>query len=157
MKLRKSLAILASALMLTCVGCKKSETKKNNTDVTIDENDPYTSNLEIKDYDGYNFRILIRPSNIKDQYLEEGTGDPIEDAIYKRNLMVESMYNIKISATPSSHSNYETDALNSILAGDDASPFSSFPVSVGHRLFCLSLLLGKPLEERVIAYAGDFG
>ena len=65
-------------------------------------------------------RILIRPSNIKDQYLEEGTGDPIEDAIYKRNLMVESMYNIKISATPSSHSNYETDALNSILAGDDA-------------------------------------
>ena len=65
--------------------------------------------------------------------------------------------NITISATPSSHSNYETDALNSILAGDDASPFSSFPVSVGHRLFCLSLLLGKPLEERVIAYAGDFG
>lgn len=43
-----------------------------------------------------------------------------------------------------------------VLAGDDASPFSSFPVSVGHRLFCLSLLLEKPLEERVIAYAGDF-
>ena len=44
-----------------------------------------------------------------------------------------------------------------VLAGDDASPFPSFPVSIGHRSFCLSLLLGKPLEERVIAYAGDFG
>ena len=120
MKLRKSLAILASALMLTCVGCKKSETQKNNTDVTIDENDPYTSNLEINNYDGYNFRILIRPSWVSDQYLEEGSGDPIEDAIYKRNLTVESMYNITISATQSSDSNYETDALNSILAGDDA-------------------------------------
>ena len=43
-----------------------------------------------------------------------------------------------------------------VLAGDDASPFPSFPVSIGHRLFCLSLLLEKPLEERVIAYAGDF-
>ena len=120
MKFRKSLALLAAALMLTCVGCKKSETKKNNTDVVIDENDPYTSNLEINDYDGYNFRMLVRPSQIKDQYLEEGTGDPIEDAVYKRNLTVESMYNITISATQSSDSNYETDALNSILAGDDA-------------------------------------
>ncbi len=120
MKFRKPLALLAAALMLTCIGCKKSETQKNNTDVTIDENDPYTSNLEINNYDGYNFRMLVRPSWIKDQYLEEGSGDPIEDAIYKRNLMVEAMYNITISATPSSDSNYETDALNSILAGDDA-------------------------------------
>lgn len=120
MKFKKSLALLAAALMLICVGCKKSEIKKNNTGVIHDENDPYTSNLEINDYDGYNFRILIRPSNINDQYLEEGTGDPIEDAIYKRNPTVESMYNITISATQSSHSNYETDALNSILAGDDA-------------------------------------
>jgi len=48
------------------------------------------------------------------------------------------------------------DASVRVLAGDDASPFPSFPVSIGHRLFCLSLLLEKPLEERVIAYAGDF-
>ena len=95
MKLRKSLAFLAAALMLTCVGCKKSETQKNNTDVTIDENDPYTSNLEIKDYDGYNFRILIRPSNIKDQYLEEGTGDPIEDAITRETLWLSRCTTLK--------------------------------------------------------------
>jgi hypothetical protein len=48
------------------------------------------------------------------------------------------------------------DAFVRVLAGDDASPFPFFPVSIGHRLFCLSLLLEKPLEERVIAYAGDF-
>ena len=120
MKFRKSLAFLAAALMLTCVGCKKSDNKKKNTDVNIDENDPYTSDLEIEDYNGYNFRILIRPSQVSDQYLEEGTGDPIADAVYKRNLTVESMYNITISATQSSSTNYETDALNSVLAGDDA-------------------------------------
>ena len=30
-----------------------------------------------------------------------------------------------------------------VFAGDDASPFSSFPVSVGHRSFCLSLFPGN--------------
>ena len=31
------------------------------------------------------------------------------------------------------------DASVRVLAGDDASPFPSFPVSIGHRSFCLSL------------------
>lgn len=30
-----------------------------------------------------------------------------------------------------------------VLAGDDASPFPSFPVSIGHRSFCLSLFPGN--------------
>lgn len=40
--------------------------------------------------------------------------------MYKRNRLVEEMFNIKITATESSNSNSETDALSLILAGDDA-------------------------------------
>ena len=37
-----------------------------------------------------------------------------------RNKTVEEMFNISISANFASTNNYDTDALNAILAGDDA-------------------------------------
>ncbi len=126
MKFKKILALTASLLVVATftVGCgnlfqKEDEKKRNTEGLNIGEDD-FTENLDIQDYDGYNFRILIRPGQVKDQYLEEGSADPIEDAVYKRNLLVEELYNIKITATESSNSNYEIDAVNSILAGDDA-------------------------------------
>ncbi len=122
MKLKRTLALLASLLLVATVGCSKNGDgdKKNGGSGANVGDDPYTENLEVNNYDGYNFRILIRPSNIADQYVGEGSADPIEDAVYKRNQLVQDMYNITISATESSDRNYETDALNSILAGDDA-------------------------------------
>lgn len=121
MKLKRTIAIISSLLLLTCIGCSKKEDEKNKSgnsgEITIDK---YTEDLDIQDYDGYTFRILIRPNSITDQYVEEGSGDVVEDAVYKRNMTVQDMFNITISATKSSNANTETDALNSILAGDDA-------------------------------------
>lgn len=121
MKLKRTIAIISSLLLLTCIGCSKKEDEKNKSgnsgEITIDK---YTEDLDIQDYEGYNFRILIRPNSITDQYVEEGSGDVVEDAVYKRNMTVQDMFNITISATKSSNANTETDALNSILAGDDA-------------------------------------
>jgi len=121
MKTTKILAILLAAVMLFCVSCKKDDTASGkDTGSGEYEFGDYTSDLWVEDYDGYNFRILIRPGKTADQYVEEDSADPIESAVYKRNKLIEEMFNIEITATESSDSNAETDALNPILAGDDA-------------------------------------
>jgi hypothetical protein len=119
--MKYKMIVLVLVLIMFCVSCKKTDVNidvENRTDEQ--EISDYTSDLHIEDYDGYEFRILIRPGQTKDQYVEEGSSDPIEDAVYKRNKLVEEMFNIEIIATESSNSNAETDALNPILAGDDA-------------------------------------
>ena len=117
---KKIFIILAIAAVLF-TGCKKeaanTDTEKGDVQNTIDS---YTDDLVVNDYEGYDFRILIRPGQTTDQYVEEGSSDPIEDAVYKRNKLVEEMFNIDIVATESSSAESETDALNPILAGDDA-------------------------------------
>ena len=122
--------ILAALLVLTAgitaVSCSKSEenvtTVKANFEVeAVAEGEiDYLSDLSKESYDGYEFRILIRKEHLADQYLEEDSADLVESATYRRNKLVEDMYGIKITGTESSNNNYDTDALNSILAGDDA-------------------------------------
>ncbi len=119
----KKIAVLALSVLAIAsfASCKKETKQTGTTDSnTVIDDSVYTQDLEVADYDGYNFRILIRPNKTKDQYHEEDSDDPVESAVYKRNKVVEEMYNIEISATESSNSGYETDALTSILAGDDA-------------------------------------
>jgi len=121
MKSKRIFALILAGIMLFCVSCKKDDGKANDGKGAGEyETSDYTSDLWVEDYDGYNFRILIRPGQTSDQYVEEGSSDPIEDAVYKRNKLIEEMFNIEITATESSNSNAETDALNPILAGDDA-------------------------------------
>ncbi|MGI6195751.1 MAG: ABC transporter substrate-binding protein [Eubacteriales bacterium] len=129
-------ALLAACAVLTFAACDKEDTKTpdTNPDITVtDPNKPdeadktddepqidYTSDLSTDRYDGYNYRMLVRKGNVSDQYLEEDSEDLVESATYKRNKEVEERYGITITVSESSDSNYETDALNSILAGDDA-------------------------------------
>lgn len=83
--------------------------------------DPF-ENLPEKDYEGYDFHILIRnnPRWIEDMYVEKATGDIVDDAIFERNSLISEKFNISITYQPSSHDNSETDAVKTILAGDDA-------------------------------------
>ncbi len=113
-----TLVLLLVIVSVVMTGCAGNSDDKNNgqTEYKIDD---YTSHLAVEDYDGYDFRILVRPNSVTDQYVEEETADIVADAVYKRNKLVEDMYNINIVATESSGSS-ETDALNTILAGDDA-------------------------------------
>lgn len=138
--LKRLLAVvLASVAVLTFAACKKDEVEtpvnsdqpvqsgdvveqpdETKTDLPDDEEEiDYEDGLSTERYDGYNFRILLRKNQANDQYLEEDSDDPVESAIYRRNKQIEEKYGITISAFESS-GNYETDALNSILAGDDA-------------------------------------
>ena len=83
-------------------------------------------NLEEKDFGGYEFRILARTSSHidwakwehRDIYAEEETGDPINDAVYKRNRYAEEKYNFVISQILSeSHQANLTKSIKS--ASDD--------------------------------------
>ena len=78
------------------------------------------ADLPDANYDGYAFRILARKGQIVDQYLAEDDEDAVRSAVFKRNKAVEERYHITIEGFESSNGNYETDALNTILAGDDA-------------------------------------
>ena len=59
--------------------------------------------LPEKDFDGYDFKFLVREFNdggywgAIDIYAEEETGEPINDAVFRRNRIIEERYNITVS------------------------------------------------------------
>ena len=56
-----------------------------------------------RDYNGYDFRFLVKEFDGNgywgaiDVFAEAETGEPINDAVYRRNSVVEDRYNVKIS------------------------------------------------------------
>lgn len=75
-----------------------------------------------KDFEGYEYRVLSRDEtnprwHAKDITAEEENGNPINDAVYKRNAAIEEKYNIKIVNKPSS--DLLTSARNAIMADSD--------------------------------------
>ncbi|MFA6948638.1 MAG: hypothetical protein WCQ72_06635, partial [Eubacteriales bacterium] len=82
--------------------------------------------LPDKDYDGYEFKVLIsgntengREKNDFDA--PEITGEPVNDARYQRNAAVSEKYNIKITNTEEYGSDAgEKKLKSSVLAGDGA-------------------------------------
>ncbi len=115
-------------LLISGFGCtKKTENVpeaivENNTDnqETVLDDDYYFSDLSSERYDGYNYRILVRKDNSGTQYFDEPQEDIVSNAIYERNKAVEERYGITISISETSNADYEAEALNTILAGDDA-------------------------------------
>ena len=106
--------VCVSALLASCDKKKESNEGKGASNADAQ----YLSHIEIEDFGGYNFRILSRSGMVPDQYVEEETGDIVNDAVYRRNEAVKALFNIDITAIESSTSNAD-DAINTILAGDD--------------------------------------
>ncbi len=117
--------LIAAAAALSLYACNGEENVTPSGDnVSENENtaveDVYEDGLSTERYDGYNFRMLLRKGMVGDQYQVTDSDDVINSATFRRNKTVEEKYGITITASESSDGNYETDALNSILAGDDA-------------------------------------
>ena len=81
--------------------------------------------LPASDFGGYEFRILSRGPDYnvhwyaKDIYAEEENGDPINDAVFKRNKTVEEKYNAKIVDIPE-NGDLAAKASKAVKANDNA-------------------------------------
>ncbi|MCL2815770.1 MAG: hypothetical protein FWD23_14330 [Oscillospiraceae bacterium] len=139
---KKIIAVILLALLIVIsVSCSAGDDNKNggdadnsgNANQDKDENQDEAKqtteriypDLKEQDFGGYEFRILARTTSHidwakwkhRDIYAEEENGDPINDAVYKRNRYVENEYNCVISQIlAEDHQNKLTKA---VRAGDN--------------------------------------
>jgi len=125
------LILIISMILCSCNanGNKDANSIKNDSDNAqnaIDGAEEATEaeipdNLPERDFGGYNFRLYLDESNVKDMYIEEEVGEIVDDAVYKRNKVVEERFNINISTVlhPADWSR-GMDGTKAIKAGDDA-------------------------------------
>lgn len=77
-----------------------------------------------KYYDGYEFRVLTKGmTNIHWKSLEiaaeEENGEPLNDAVYFRNLTISEKYGVTVVDVPGNYNDLQGDARRAIAAGDD--------------------------------------
>ncbi|MBR3837793.1 MAG: hypothetical protein IKJ74_06580 [Clostridia bacterium] len=132
------LAILTCVSLSACSHSQKDEKKKkensneNNASETVtaeteEENDPARIlDLEKKDLGGYSFRFMTRRSSYyhldsHEVWAEKLKGDAINDAVYRRNQLIEREYNCSIEEVKE----YSPSgvARDSLLAGDYVADF----------------------------------
>jgi hypothetical protein len=147
MKKRKLILICVTAFIacvfIACANEGDISTLDNNQPINPDQNQtPDGAGADLAetsefvpvaglDYQEHRFRILgydgqasgtWQIAGISEIIAEEATGDPINDAIYNRNLAVEELYNIKIDIVPILYPDRAAFAeifRTSVLAGDD--------------------------------------
>ena len=109
---------------------QKQNQDQQQQSVEEQDNRPEFTPVDGLDYDGYKFRILgfdgkanaWQAVSISEIIAEEEIGEPIHDAIYRRNNEIEELYNIKIDIVPVTYPNrddFARIASKAILAGDD--------------------------------------
>ena len=141
-KLKKCLCLLIVVFILfssfsSCSTNTSDGDRKNNNPTDGDlppaeQSDPLEAvrpDIPAVDFGGYEFKILTNdngshliPLHTRDIVAEEETGEPINDAVYKRNMETEDKFNIKIKniALPESDSFAPANAVkNAVLAGED--------------------------------------
>ena len=119
-----SLTLAAVAPIVSCGNGKDgTETSGNASDPeqtsgAESDNGEQLGLPEGLNYNGYTFRILSRPERVA-EIVSEDTSDVLSEAVYKRNMKVEELLNVKFEVLKSS-CDWENDALPVILAGEDA-------------------------------------
>ena len=106
-------ALLLSGAVTACGGtaadepvntAKVPDVTESQTEAA--EESKYTADyLPEVDYGGYEFRMIDYAENA--QYIPEETGNIVEDAVYKRNRLIEEQYNVKFTAVTYPFTNYE--------------------------------------------------
>ena len=74
-------------------GTDTADTPSGTADTTADVFDGLANNT----YDGREFNFLIRETEYDGYYMEEATGEVLDDAVYRRNTEVEDRFNIRIN------------------------------------------------------------
>ena len=133
-----SIISLTGLIFTSCDSAKSGDTitPTNQTpDQTPAEDEPVAPPEFVPvdgiDYGGYNFRILgfdgaargtWQATMISEIIAEEEIGEPIHDAVYRRNREVEALYNVAFGIVPVTYPNrgdFATKFTKAVLAGDD--------------------------------------
>nr|MBQ4319865.1 extracellular solute-binding protein [Clostridia bacterium] len=139
------IALLLMSMLITLTVSCASEKDTSQTSVSVNDNALGNSEgtdqaridpgLPAKNFDGYNFRVLTKGATnahwtTKDIAAEEENGEPINDAVYKRNSVIGERYNFTVEDVPPANFNdIPTQASNAVLSGDNEFDMFSFNVS----------------------------
>lgn len=87
-----------------------------------DDRDPLRELPDTDKYEGYKFRVLMRPNAqmITDMFAEETDGDSVSNAVYLRNKSLEEKYGVVLELVKSENANADTTGIKPIQAGLDA-------------------------------------
>jgi len=121
MKKLTTFFLLTSLLASVCACGGETPTVTEDT-TTAEETQ---SNYNIQDFGGRTFNYMTSDYYVDEQYVEEATGDVYDDAIYNRNVFVESAFNVKLNFIIEPFSwaireEYMGKIRSSIMAGDGA-------------------------------------
>lgn len=129
-------ALLAAVVLASAVSCGETagapsasaETNAAVTDAETTaeeiEEDPFQG-LEQQDFGGQSFTVLTREMQEQQLYVEQETGDVLNDAVRSRNRMVEDRYNVVIRSVPrggewADRATIKAFIISSVSAGDAA-------------------------------------
>lgn len=159
---QRILAILLAALMVggTLVSCSdgqdptpsdKDSTKDTGIAVSDDTTEVETTAdptaLPEMNLDGWTFQAFVRGAaensywSCVDIFADSYTGEDLNDAVYDRNIEIETLYNCTITQKESSKQSL-TEARNLISSGDD-----TFAVMCLRATYCAALAADKSLVD----------
>lgn len=119
------ICLLSGILLASCNNNTKENIQITETDSdrseTLTENTTTLKNLANADYNGYTFNIFgEKQSTLSDYFfVEEQTGEVIDDSVYKRNSTVEEKYNVLLTFTLIDWNKGADTIKTYTLAGDD--------------------------------------
>ncbi len=143
---KKSITLLLLTAMLvsaiTSCGGTTTDTTADTTETTPVETETTvdTDSLEGRklvddglgshDFGGEDYRMIYQERYGDFQYVEELTGDNLDDAIYTRNMTVEDRFNAKIVHNRGAEEQLAMDIKNSVLSGND-----EYDLYLGHTIY----------------------
>ena len=148
---------IALSAIASCGDGKVSDETSSTNDSTVSEavsgsdvETKLTADIPADKYDGYTFRMLGREKAISATYDElfadTTNGDQMNDAVYKRNLMVSERFGIDIEKINST--NPASDIQKAVMGDEDA-----FDVAVGVTSFSSTALSsGYLLDTDTLTY-----
>ena len=133
MKLKRPISLMLLAIVLASTtlpscGGESDVQESGTTDTTqqtVETNALTGSGLEVRDWGGKTFNVMTsKPGSDGhsfrnfEVYATEENGDIVNDAVYRRNMTLETLLNVNITETPISTELTGDDIRQAVLAGD---------------------------------------
>ncbi len=123
-----ALLLLASLILTACGETASPSSGTAAPDSSVPDSpastEPINEKLPDRDFGGHEFSIIATDEvgTIRYSYeidADELNGDAMNDAVFKRNQLVEERFNVKITKIDYDKNNYVQTFNNTVLAGDD--------------------------------------